>query len=66
MVKTLSSNAEGAGSVPGQVAKIPRAVQLSKKNISKVRKQMAHSNSGMLEDFFPPLHSVTLCFSYLH
>ncbi|KAB0386834.1 hypothetical protein FD755_001790, partial [Muntiacus reevesi] len=35
------------------------------KKISKVRKQMAHSNSGMLEDFFPPLHSVTSCFSYL-
>ena len=58
----------GTGSVPGQVTKIPHAVQLSKKKkkkISKVRKQMAHSNTGMLEDFFPPPHSVTSCFSYL-
>ena len=55
----------GTGSTPGQVAKIPQAAQVNKKKISKVRKQMAHSNSGMLEDFFPPLHSVTSCFSYL-
>ena len=31
MVKTLSSNAGGAGSVPGQEAKIPHASQPHKK-----------------------------------
>ena len=50
MVKTSPSNAGGAGSIPGQEAKIPHAVQAKKQNIKQ--KQYCnrfdkHFNNGL-------------------
>ena len=58
MVKTLPSNAGGAGSIPGQEAKIPHAVQAKKQNIKQKQhcnRFDKHFNNGLHKKKKPPL-----------
>ena len=55
MTKILPSNAGGAGSIPGQEAKIPHASCAKNENIKKKKKKKQYCNK-FSEDFKNGLH----------